>query len=213
MKASMMSFEFLRDTFKRNGYSERQIQRTLCSLKRVTITPEKPTAVALLQFVNATFNRIARMLSRHNIKFVGLPPRKIASFLWPVKDDLGLKTPGVYSIPCECGQVYIGQTEWSIDTRIKEQHRYIRLSHPDKSAVAERNIGRGYRIQLQNTKMLSTKSRHMDLFIREAIDIVLHRNMNTEDSHCMTHSWKILMHSLKVRLNPPPKCPVLSFSG
>jgi len=30
---------------------------------------------------------------------VGLLPRKIFSFLRPVKDDLGLRTPGVYSTP------------------------------------------------------------------------------------------------------------------
>ena len=38
-----------------------------------------------------------------------LPHRKIASYLPPVKDAIGLKTPGLYRIPCECGTVYIGQ--------------------------------------------------------------------------------------------------------
>jgi len=33
----------------------------------------------------------------------------IFSYLPPVKDALGLSTPGVYSIPCECCRVYIGQ--------------------------------------------------------------------------------------------------------
>jgi hypothetical protein len=66
---------------------------------------EKSDSVAFLPYVGSIFNRINRVLARHNIKSVGLPPRKISSFLQPVKDDLGLKTPGVYSIPCECGQV------------------------------------------------------------------------------------------------------------
>jgi hypothetical protein len=122
------------------------------------------------------------MLSRHNIKSVGLPPRKIANFLRPVKDDLGLKTPGVYSIPCECGQVYIGQTGSPIDTRIKEHHRHIRLAHPDKSAVAEHSNSRRHRIELQNTKILSTQSRYMDRLFKKAIEIELHpSNMNRED--------------------------------
>jgi hypothetical protein len=43
----------------------------------------------------------------------------------------------VYSIPCECDQVYIGQTGRSIDTRIKEHYPHSRLAQPDKSAVAE----------------------------------------------------------------------------
>jgi hypothetical protein len=46
-------------------------------------------------------------------------------FLQSVKDNLGLKTPGVYSIPCECGQVYIGGTGHSIDNSLKEHHRHI----------------------------------------------------------------------------------------
>jgi hypothetical protein len=48
-----------------------------------------------------------KMLAKH-IKSVGLVPRKISSFLHPVKRNLGLKTPSVYGngIPCECGQVY-----------------------------------------------------------------------------------------------------------
>jgi hypothetical protein len=50
------------------------------------------------------------MLAKHYIKSVALPPRKIFSHLPPVKDALGLRTPGIYSIPCECGRVYIGQS-------------------------------------------------------------------------------------------------------
>jgi predicted GIY-YIG superfamily endonuclease len=40
----------------------------------------------------------------------------------PIKDNLGLRTPGVYSIPCECGRAYISQTDRSIKTRLK-QHK------------------------------------------------------------------------------------------
>jgi hypothetical protein len=65
------------------------------------------------------------LLSKYNMKSVGLPPKKIPSFLRPVKDDLELKTPGVYIVPCECGQVYTGQTGRSFETRIKEpQHQH-----------------------------------------------------------------------------------------
>jgi hypothetical protein len=73
-------------TFKWNGYSDWQIRRALDLPKRVATIPEKPTSVALLPFVNMTFSHISHMLSRHIIKSVGLPPRKIANFLQPVKD-------------------------------------------------------------------------------------------------------------------------------
>jgi hypothetical protein len=156
--------------------------------------PQRNLSVAFLPFVSSTFSCISRLLSRHNIKSVLLPPSNIPSFFRPVKDDLGLKTPGVYSIPCKCGQVYIGQTSFSIETRVKEHQCHIYLEHPDKSAVAEHSINLGH----QDTSILFTKSRYMDLIIREAIEIELHpNNMNTEDGLRLDRSWKPLIHSLK----------------
>ena len=43
-------------------------------------------------------------------KSVALSPRKTFNYLTPIKDALELRTPGIYSIPCECGSVYIGQS-------------------------------------------------------------------------------------------------------
>jgi hypothetical protein len=53
----------------------------------------------------------------------------IFTYLPPVKDALGLRTPGIYSIPCECGRFYIGQSGRSIQIRIKEHNRHIGLAH------------------------------------------------------------------------------------
>jgi len=81
---------------------------------------DKPTSVAVITQVQMTYGIFSRMLAKH--KSVGMLSRKISCFLCPVKDNMGLQRPGVYSIPYECGLVYIGETGGSIKTRLREYH-------------------------------------------------------------------------------------------
>jgi len=68
-----------------------------------------------------TYSRFSKILA----KPVGLRPTNISKFFHPLNDDLGMNTLGAYSIPCECGQVYVGQTGRTIVTRSKENYRHI----------------------------------------------------------------------------------------
>jgi hypothetical protein len=91
----------LRNVFRQNGYNERQIHRVPNRQ-----SDDNPDSVAFLPYVGTIFNRISRVLSRHNIKSVGLPINNY-HFFRPAKYKLGLRIPSVYRIPCDCGMVYI----------------------------------------------------------------------------------------------------------
>jgi hypothetical protein len=92
---------------------------------------------------------------------------------------VGLRTPGVYNIPCECGQVYIGQIGQSIVTRIKQHNRF---GQPDKSAVAEHEFNHNHDLKFQDTWILCTVPGYTDRLIKEAVVLELHpTNMNRED--------------------------------
>jgi hypothetical protein len=102
--------EFLTTVFKENGYSPRLIRRAMEPATRNAKAHDKPTSNAYILYTQTTYGELSIMLAKHNIKIVALPPRKIFSYLPPVKDALGLRTPGIYSIRCECGRVFIGQS-------------------------------------------------------------------------------------------------------
>jgi hypothetical protein len=71
----------------------------------------------VLPYQQTVSNKISRLLTKYNIKTVHVSRKRNRQLLRTVKDDLGLKIPGVYPIPCECGKVYIGQTGRSIEAR------------------------------------------------------------------------------------------------
>jgi predicted GIY-YIG superfamily endonuclease len=73
--------------------------------------------------------------------------KKTTSTLRLIKDNQGLKTSGIYCIPCEFGKVYVGQTASTIEIRCQEHIRHLPIGHTEKSTVAEHLLNTGHEIQ------------------------------------------------------------------
>jgi hypothetical protein len=114
-----------------------------------------------------------------------------------VKDDLGLKVPGMYRIPCKCGKVYVGQTGRSSEARCKEHMRHICLNQLEKSVVAELSMNTGHQIDFSNITILDRTSGYMDQDIKEAIHIRLNRkNFNRDNGFNLSRAWFPVMSML-----------------
>jgi hypothetical protein len=92
----------------------------------------------------------------------------------------------------------------SVDIRLKEHQRHIRLEHPDKLAVDEHSIDQGHLIQFHNSSILGTKTRYMDRIVMETIEIKLHPYyINKKGGFSLSKSWKPRIGSLKLTGNDP----------
>ncbi|XP_046394991.1 uncharacterized protein LOC124162482 [Ischnura elegans] len=186
----------LKKTLRQNGHNGRDISKALkrAFTNHKTATKEegeKPLAFAGLPFVSTVSCKIARILKRHDIKAYFRPPAKLRNQLVTAKDPCGLMTPGVYQIPCECGQVYVGETGRTIATRMKEHQRHFRLGQPEKSAVAEHSISRDHAIRWENTKVLCRVDRFWERLTKEAVLIRTTSNtMNRDAGYALSNSWK-----------------------
>jgi hypothetical protein len=91
-----------------NVYRMKQIHHALNPLKQLITSPEEdPMGMAFLSSIRTSFNCISRELFKNNnIKTLDLP-LKVSSFLHPVKNYMGLKAAGIYSIPFKCEKTYI----------------------------------------------------------------------------------------------------------
>ena len=191
---------YLRDALMKNGYSLREINLAINKKKSGPNKKEKPESLgkAYLPYIKNVTDKIGKVLLRNNIQTIYLPTTKIGNTLRPVKDKRHpLDTPGVYSIPCSCGKVYIGETKRSVKTRLKEHERNIRLCHPENSAVAEHVYSEpGHDIDFNNTKVLAIDKNYYVRLNREAIEIYKNpNNYNRKDGLFVNRIWKPVLHS------------------
>lgn len=75
--------DVLSNVFKDNGYSNKQIHKALNYKSKHIRQVEKPSAVAVLPYIQSTYGRLNRFLARYDIKSVGLPHKK--SFIFFVR--------------------------------------------------------------------------------------------------------------------------------
>ena len=151
-----------------------------------------------LPYIKGTTDRLSKTLKRHKIQVFFTPPNTIRNLVDSLKDPIEPEAyKGVYSIPCSCNKLYIGETSRSMETRFKEHRVDLRHNRYKKYSLAEHAFIIGHHIFLESAKVIAREDNLVRRKIREKIEINLNGNcLNRADCTKISDSWKPLLHSL-----------------
>ena len=76
-----------------------------------------------------------------------------------------------YQIPCQCGKVYVGETQRRLETRIKEHRDACNKGDTWKSAIAEHQWDQQHQVDWDATRVLDRAARPVQLKVKEALHI------------------------------------------
>jgi predicted GIY-YIG superfamily endonuclease len=75
----------------------------------------------------------------------------------PERDPLQM-AQWIYSIPCECGRSYIGETGRPLAVRLREHRHNLQQGLLEKSKLAQHAYEEGHRIRWDDARILEIES-------------------------------------------------------
>jgi hypothetical protein len=152
---------------------------------------QTPNNTAYLPFIQGVTDKIARVLSKKEIKTSFKPHETIKQNMRSIKDKLDpQKCKGIYKIECSCGKCYIGKTGCSFQIRIKEHGANIKNECIRTSALAEHSLKTKHHVRLEETKILAKEDHLFKCCIREAIEIQRNpSNLNRDNGLELNEIW------------------------
>ncbi|KAI5632081.1 hypothetical protein NE865_15196 [Phthorimaea operculella] len=190
--------DHVREVLESNGYKWSQSWQIANSSnkKRLHTVERRPT---YLPYIKGLTDKIAFLLQRkYNIKTIFRPHTQVKHWLRSPKDKEPLSGPGVYSIPCECGKSYIGETQRHVSTRITEHIRSVKNCKTVTSAVAEHSLDTdtNHYIRFDKTAILAREKFYVPRKVREAIEISRRPNFNRDSGWSISPSWKPVLKTV-----------------
>ena len=177
------------DTLQRNGYKPSNIRtsKPVPNTDKVSLTLSTS-----LPYLGSTSHKLQRILQKAGIQVNHSAPNKLQGFLHTHKDKPDPSNrAGVYRIPCECGKVYIGETERNISTRLKECRTHGRRG--EKSSIVKHSHIKDHQIDWQGAQLITPINSWHTRRIREAIKIFKHDTVPQDIGFFISDIWRPLL--------------------
>jgi hypothetical protein len=163
----------------------------------------KPEATVSLPYVPRLSEKIKKIASGLNIRAVFTSRNTIRSNLVRFKPRMQpiIKKGVIYSIPCECGKSYIGETGRTLQVRLDEHRRSVKKRDPDVSKLCEHYYNTGHRFLWDEAKVIGHEETYKARKVHEAMEIFRGRGfVVSTPSAVIDPVWRPLMRKFR----PPP---------
>ena len=185
--------EHLRNVLSINGFPRHLIENAMKTPKRRTQENEYHSYVCL-PYIGPASHKIERILKKGGIRVYHSSENKLFSALCTHKDGVDeFQKPGVYSIPCECGLVYIGETGRNLSLRLKEHKTNCEKCEQEKSAVAKHAWTYDHRMKWNEAAILAVDNHKYSRKMRESIEIEKHKTI-IQEGKPLDSTWRALFH-------------------
>ena len=161
---------------------------------------EKPP-LSVIPYVSGVSERIRKTCEKFNLRVVFKSGPTLRSLLTKVKDSLPKeKLAGVVcQIACQCGKVYVGKTQWRLETRVKEHRDTCNKGDTWKSVIAEHQSDQQHQVDWDATRVLDRAARPVQLKVEEVLHIERTRannGLNRDGGYELPGCWIATMKKL-----------------
>ena len=156
----------------------------------------EPKGFIKLPYVKGQSEKIRRLANKYQIRSVFTSKQTLRSVLTKTKPE-GLQDTKncIYSIPCECGKVYIGETKRPLNTRLEEHKKNCRLGETTKSGVANHVWDEQHTILWNETKIIGKEEHWQKRKFKEAVAMELKQNIFSQPSVTISQVWKSILRN------------------
>ena len=105
----------------------------------------------------------------------------------------------IYQISCQCGKVYVGETQRRLGTRVKEHRDACMKGDTWKSAITEHQWDQQHQVDWDGTRVLGRATRPIQLKVKEALHIertTANTRLNCNGGYGLPGCWIATMKKL-----------------
>jgi predicted GIY-YIG superfamily endonuclease len=113
-----------------------------------------------IPYVKGISEKFKRIVNRYNITTLFKTKNALRSSLMKARPESDPQQTAqcIYSIPCECGRSYIGETGTPLAVQLREHRHNLQQGFLEKSKLAQHAYEEGHRIEWDGARILEIES-------------------------------------------------------